>query len=179
MKISISKLDAAKRQLEMALNLFFRNADPVSIHTLVGAAHQVLQDICEEQGTQSIKQKLLDMVKPEKKTEFIKKLNAPRNFFKHAENDPNSVIEFNPEMTDLILWDTCLMYTTLTQENPAIIQVFNAWNYANSPEILILPDQVREKLDLAITGLKLNPQNRIGFLELVPLIENNLYGQTT
>jgi len=40
-KLKISKLDAAKRQLETAIRLYFNEADPVSVHTLAGAAHTI------------------------------------------------------------------------------------------------------------------------------------------
>ena len=97
MKLYISKLDAAKRQLEMALNLFFRNGDPVSIHTLVNASQQILQDICNTQGVQGIKVRIMDMVREDKKKEFLIKINAPRNFFKHADKDPDGIIDlYNP-----------------------------------------------------------------------------------
>jgi hypothetical protein len=43
--LTISKLDAAKRQLETVIRLYFSNGDPVAIHTLTGAAHTVVRDI--------------------------------------------------------------------------------------------------------------------------------------
>ena len=175
MKLYISKLDAAKRQLEMALNLFFRNGDPVSIHTLVNASQQILQDICNTQGVQGIKVRIMDMVREDKKKEFLIKINAPRNFFKHADKDPDGIIDFNSEMTYLDLWDACMMYTTLTQETPAIMQVFYIWNYANSPDIIILSDAERKMADLAIATSNLDPKNRNGFLQLVPFIEGQMF----
>lgn len=44
-KLKISKLDAAKRQLETAIRLYFNSADPVSIHTLACAAHSIISDL--------------------------------------------------------------------------------------------------------------------------------------
>jgi hypothetical protein len=44
-KIEISKLDAAKRQLKTAINLYFSYGDPVSIHTLASAAREILYDL--------------------------------------------------------------------------------------------------------------------------------------
>jgi hypothetical protein len=34
MKVRVTKLDAAKKQLETAIMLYFHDGDPVSIHTL-------------------------------------------------------------------------------------------------------------------------------------------------
>ena len=44
-RLQISKLDAARRQLEIAVRLYFAEDDPVSIHTLTSAAYQLLSDI--------------------------------------------------------------------------------------------------------------------------------------
>jgi hypothetical protein len=38
----ISKLEAATRQLNMAIVSYFQDADPLSVHTLAGAAHRLL-----------------------------------------------------------------------------------------------------------------------------------------
>ena len=41
----ISKLDAAKRQLEMAIKLYFNDDDPISIHTLASASEEILMKL--------------------------------------------------------------------------------------------------------------------------------------
>jgi hypothetical protein len=48
--LKVSKTDAAKRQLETAIRLWFFSADPVSIHTLAAAAHQILHDLGKKRG---------------------------------------------------------------------------------------------------------------------------------
>jgi hypothetical protein len=47
---TIAKLDAAKRQLTVAIRLFFNHADPVAIHTLAAAAYQILYDLSKGHG---------------------------------------------------------------------------------------------------------------------------------
>jgi hypothetical protein len=44
-KIKISKLEAARRQVETAIRIYFANGDPVSIHTLAAASLQILVDL--------------------------------------------------------------------------------------------------------------------------------------
>jgi hypothetical protein len=44
-KIKISKLDAARRQLDTAIRLYFMEGDPVSVHTLAAAAFEILKDL--------------------------------------------------------------------------------------------------------------------------------------
>lgn len=173
MKLHISKLDAAKRQLETALQFFLRNGDPVSTHTLVGAVHQILEDIANYKGITSLRRDVLARVKEEYKDEITKKLNVAKNFFKHADKDPDGILEFNLESTPLMLLDACRMYTILTSESVPLIKIFNLWHYANYPESLILSDQEREIYNNAIKGL--DPTNRGAFLNLLPLLENSHY----
>jgi hypothetical protein len=44
-KIKITKMDAAKRQVRTAIKLWFMEEDPVSIHTLVSAAHEIIHTL--------------------------------------------------------------------------------------------------------------------------------------
>ena len=48
--ILISMLDAARRQLDTAIELWFRDSDPVSIHTLISVAYEILHDVNRARG---------------------------------------------------------------------------------------------------------------------------------
>jgi len=47
---TVSKFEAARRQLETAALLYFNEGDNVSIHTLVSAAYGILEDLAAKQG---------------------------------------------------------------------------------------------------------------------------------
>ena len=49
-KIKVNKLEAARRQIGTAIELWFSGGDPISIHTLIGAASQILCDLLKHQG---------------------------------------------------------------------------------------------------------------------------------
>jgi hypothetical protein len=88
-RMNITKLDAAKRQLATAIQLYFENCDPVSVHTLVMAAGEIIDRLCESKGSLTIREQFFAMIKPERRKEFGRRLNEARNFFKHA-SDPNT-----------------------------------------------------------------------------------------
>ena len=48
--LPVSKFDAARRQLETAIRLYFFQGDPISIHTLASAAAQILHDLSRHRG---------------------------------------------------------------------------------------------------------------------------------
>ncbi len=49
-KETVTKLDAARRQLHTAIRLFFANEDMVSVHTLTRASHEILRTLLSAKG---------------------------------------------------------------------------------------------------------------------------------
>ncbi len=145
--IVVTKLDAAKRQLEMAIRLYFREEDPVSIHTLVCAAYNVIRDVTKQQGGSPmlIKDELIEVyVRPGHEREARNVLNAAENFFKHADRDQLGTIEFDPDASAFIIWDAARGYFRITGEWTPLFQVFNLWFIAANEKII--KPEFKEKL---------------------------------
>jgi hypothetical protein len=53
-QFTVSKIEAALRQLETAIQLYFSDGDPISVHTLTAAAYNVLRDVTARTGTDRI-----------------------------------------------------------------------------------------------------------------------------
>jgi hypothetical protein len=102
--IKISKLDAARRQLETAITLWFQAGDPVSIHTLAFAAYEVIHAISKKRDP-TRRDLLFDslMIKDEHRGDFNKFMKANAWFFKHADRDGDSVIEFFPTLSEVFI----------------------------------------------------------------------------
>src|SRR5712692_11905589 len=93
--LKISKLEAAKRQLETAINLYFSEGDPISIHTLTSAGYNIIRDVSEKQGRSLIVKDLaVSVAKPEFRKMVRDELNRAENFFKHADRDHANTLEF-------------------------------------------------------------------------------------
>ncbi len=144
--IIITKLDAAKRQLETAIRLYFRDEDPVSIHTLACAAYNVIRDVNREQGgCLLIKDEFVAVyVKPGHEREVRNKLNEAENFFKHADRDHLERIEFDPDASAFIIWDATRGYFRIAREWSPLFQVFNLWFVATNENII--KAELKEKL---------------------------------
>jgi hypothetical protein len=96
-KIRVSKIDAAKRQLHVAIELWFREADIVSTHTLARAAYDIIHDLNVHSGMPLDLLYNSDQIKEEHQTEWATKLRDPGNFAKHAKRDPASEMTYSSE----------------------------------------------------------------------------------
>lgn len=141
--MDISKLDAAKRQLDTAINLYFKDADPVSIHTLTAAAHQILMDLAKIEGIKSF-MKDTSIIRKGKEKEFLAMINEAENFFKHAEKDPHGLLKFIPAQTETFLLDAVEMYMQLTKEMPDDMSIYRVWFLLKNPEIV--SDETKKEL---------------------------------
>jgi len=96
----ITKLDAAHRQIDSAIALYFDEGDEISIHTLVGAAHILITDLSSAANQETLIQRY---IRPERRREFEGAIRAPQNFLKHADKDPHAALDFDPHVTELLL----------------------------------------------------------------------------
>ncbi len=102
--IIVDKLEAARRQLETAIRLYFQSDDEVSIHTLAAAAYTVLRDINERRGGGLMLKDLRKLLGDDLARVFKRYINSPDNFLKHADKDPDHVTELDPRWTEVLLW---------------------------------------------------------------------------
>ena len=100
----IKKIEAGLRQLDCAISLYFTESDPIAIHTLACAAHQIIHDINKHRKGPEL---LFDSIvfKDEYRALAKKYLHKYYNFFKHANNDPDpdGTIEFDPHGTEIFI----------------------------------------------------------------------------
>jgi hypothetical protein len=147
MDIVITKIEAARRQLETAVALYFNDRDVVSIHTLAAAAHNVLADLHRRQGeggAATMRGILETYVKEEHKKFVMDKFHEAENFFKHADRDPDAKLTFNTDQPVLVLWDAIVYHRTLTAELPPLFAAFNSWFMITHTELFNFPSEDKE-----------------------------------
>jgi hypothetical protein len=98
--ITITKLDAARRQLRTAIILWFRDGDPVAIHTLAFAAYEIIHFVSKKRNR--LRDLLFDslVIEDQYRKEFGIFIKRHANFFKHANKDVDDVIEFRPVFSE-------------------------------------------------------------------------------
>jgi len=133
--LNLNKFDVAERQLNQAIQLFFNEGDPVSIHTLAEAAAQVLYDIKDEFGAKSLTRDSVH-IRPEFKKEWLASLFRSRNFFKHAERNPKALHEFKEEFNHFSIMDAVNMYLTAKRSWTPESIVFLQWFCTKYPKAI-------------------------------------------
>lgn len=139
-KIRISKLDAARRQLDTAIELWFRDGDAVSIHALAFASYEILQDINKKRG--NVEATMLGLVqrnvKPEHVEDAMRLMRKAMRFFKHADRDPHDVLdEFNPEVSEYLFVLCIGGLTTLGERLSDMQHALVMWDRFHRPNLFL------------------------------------------
>ena len=132
----IDKLEAARRNLAAAVRLFFERGDPIAIHTLAAAAQGVIRDVARARGLAhtSILHDHPD-IPAEARKEWMKILNAPRNFFKHADADPDGTLDFDESANETLLLDACLILSEVSDRALSEENVYLGWFTTANPAL--------------------------------------------
>ena len=133
-EIRVTKIQAAQRQIDVAIRMLFRNEDPVAIHTVAMAGFRILRDLTEKMG---LEHPIDSMIKPGKEKEFWGALNSFSNFCKHADLDPNGVsISFREDANDTALLIAATYYRNLGYQWTNEMQFLSAWYVSLHPDVL-------------------------------------------
>lgn len=151
-KLTVSKMEAAQRQLRTAIELWFKGGDPVSTHTLAWASHEIIHTLFRRRGFSGLLFDT-DIIKDEYRTEYGRWMSKSATFFKHARADPDANDEFDPNRNEALLVASlmglqkmgeqfgdaeCALYFWLTIEHPN-------W-FIENPSGPRLPAGLREKI---------------------------------
>ena len=131
----LTKLDVVQRQLRTAIDMFFEERDAVSTYTIAAAVEGVLGDILKRKGIAHPFRES-DWIKEGKEKEFNDFLNAPQNFFKHSDRDPDGVLDFPILAVDYLIFTCVVLYQLHTGRVLREGWIFFAWFGTHHPSIL-------------------------------------------
>jgi hypothetical protein len=135
-KLAITKIDAAIRQLETAITLWFHSGDPVSIATLGYAAYEIIYALNKHRkGPPMLIES--ENIRPEYQEDWKNLHRMTPNFFKHSGKDPAEVHYFNPESTRFVLFEAAAVYTSWKLENRPLFSLLHVWMLLEYPDIFL------------------------------------------
>lgn len=115
-RLKLRKIDAAKRQIESAIWLWFADADIVSVHTLTIATHRILRELSELWGVTPLPLTAKYLLNGQGKKPKPPCEEA-ESFFRQAKND--ETYELNETVTELYLFDAVMAYINLLDNDAA------------------------------------------------------------
>lgn len=134
---AVSKRDAALAQLDTAIRLFFLDGDPISVHTLAGAASEVFEQLCRSDDIDPFFTHIQETFHEDSATELRRLINQSRNFFKHADRDAAALLlGFDDEANEYMIYMAVEDCGRLLTAMPVSAQVYQAWFCACYPEKL-------------------------------------------
>ncbi len=138
--VKVNKLEASLSQLITAIELYVGNKDEVSIYTLARASEEILDRICKNRGIErgAMYEGIESLnLTDESKKKIVKRLNEPRNFFKHAEDDHDAVLEWGVGVIEHYLRDCVTMYKRITGEilTPCELTAFSVIHRVRNPDM--------------------------------------------
>lgn len=136
-KLRVNKIEAARRQIDAAIRMLFSNEDPVAIYTLSMAAFRILRDLASKRSDSYMEKIAQAIIKPGKEKECWSLFLGPANFLKHADRDPDAILDNVDEVAnDFILFWACTYYQDLGNQFTPEMNTLVSWFMALYPDLV-------------------------------------------
>ena len=139
----LTKILVARAQLVMALDLFLRDKDPISVQCLACGGGEVIEALAVAHGEQPFAMHILNTQPDMDRREIRERRNRYWNAFKHfsdrkgfAREDEALLAQFSDINNDVALFVGWWDYATVQKRLPVAAQVFQVWWYALNEEKL-------------------------------------------
>lgn len=155
----ISKLEAAQRQLDCAIRLYFAEDDILAVHTLSRAAFRLLYDIYPAMKDDGFARDLDGVIKKLGWGRF----NHAANFLKHADNDPAATDDVHETDTQMGMGFGVILFSRLSGGYTPEMRAFDEWMKVTNPDHFDLPPDPDAEIDkgfrAAIEVLRTSPKS--------------------
>ena len=159
--IKVNKIEATRRQIDTAIRLLFDNEDPIAIHTLTMAGFRILRDLADKQNS-NMNKVAQSFIKPGMEGKFWGTMQSFANFLKHADKDPDGIIDnIQEEVNDAILLLATLYYQDLGYQFTPEMLALNGWFSVIHPDLISndASNNIQKQLDAVKVYLIGKPRN--------------------
>ena len=131
----LTKLEAADRQLNQAIRLFFERGDMLAVHTLTGTTFQLFADLGKTSGLVS-RFRSDELIRPDRMRDWVNALNSTQNFLKHADRDADQKHSYVEEGTILFLYEAVELAQRVSPTTGGERLAFQLWFVFSYPEMI-------------------------------------------
>lgn len=134
----ISKIDAAGRQINCAIRLFFNDDDDLAIHTLAHAGFRILYDLYpKHKGDDFVESMKIDI-----ETMGWGRFNKVPNFLKHADRDWEDILcSHSAAETQVKIGFGCILYDRICGVKSIEMRAFDDWAHMRYPRHFKIPTE--------------------------------------
>jgi hypothetical protein len=169
--IRISKIEAAKVQIVAAIRLYFYDQHPAPIHTLAAAACGILRDLDSHGAKTGLWiDSFKGRIQPGFEGKWHKIVKKAENFFKHANNDPDGILEYRHSQIDVFIFAAIEKYREITHANDPEMITYLEWFILCQPEVIVPEARERFGLDPVSVERHRNTTKRTFFEETLPRV---------
>jgi len=137
-QIRINKSEAARRQLDSAIRMLFSNEDLVAIFTLAVAGLNIVKGLAEKRTDLVFQEGLKRLIRPGTEKEFWQNIQRPANFLKHADRDPEAILDDGEdEDIDWTLFIACMYYKDLGFQLTPEMSALISWHMSIHKDVLL------------------------------------------
>jgi hypothetical protein len=146
----LTKLEAARREINAAIRTYFNDEDPIAIHALAAGGTQIISDLGKKKGLQLGIESGIKHIRSERQKEFRDMMREPQNHIKHADRkgDEDKILEYRPATIEFYLYLGAGGYQDYTGTDTPETRVFMWWFTACNPELLNEPVQKSQVEDM-------------------------------
>jgi len=169
----ISKEEAARRQIDRAVQMYFDDDDPICTHVVASAGWAIVRELCRKLEKLDALREMQQIIRQEKRKEVQDLISHPYNFFKHGDRDEDQLEHFDESQTEWILFMAVQDYRrAFTQSTPTML-VFSLWMISRHPDAMSIKggqaEQLLQKLFPNLQRLEIEEAKAIGSRNIAEL----------
>ncbi len=133
---AITRQQVARENLDMAIHILLTHGKLASANLLAWAAIDVIKGVAAHRGITTLGSAIEDMIITEKVGEWYRHLKEHYNYAKHADKDPEKILEFNFDAVVMAIFEGCVDYGEVFKAHSYPMVMIKAWMFASRPEFL-------------------------------------------
>jgi len=125
-KIKLTKVDVAAESLKAAVRLFFEDTYPSAVYLLAASAREITTTLADKIGADSLLTECAEALGLSR-VALIKTVHRFASFMKHANRDPQSIIELPYKDVEAVLFIAYNEFFRTTGGMPPEAHIFEVW----------------------------------------------------